>query len=220
VPKAPYKIGVFDVLQVRAIGTLIDQPVDGYYLVEAAGTLPLGPSYGRVEVKGLSVEEAEAAITKKLSEVLQKPEVQVKLERTADQKEIFHNVAPPDTTYRIHPGALLAIHAIGTLQDQPIDDIFSVEPAGTVALGPAYGRADVKGLTLEEAEKAIQKKLQAVLTKPEVQVTFGGWDNENSQLARWNITARETIANGRQTGIKNKSKEEKPTRSTATPNRR
>ena len=36
-PKLPYTIGVFDVLQVRVIGTLIDQPIDNYFLVESTG---------------------------------------------------------------------------------------------------------------------------------------------------------------------------------------
>ena len=34
-----------------------------------------------------------------------------------------------------------------------------VEPAGTIALGPAYVRARVEGLTLEAAEKVIEKQL-------------------------------------------------------------
>jgi protein involved in polysaccharide export with SLBB domain len=36
----------------------------------------------------------------------------------------------------------------------------------------------VKGLTVEAAEKAIQKKLREVLQKPEVQVTFAGWKDD------------------------------------------
>ena len=44
--------------------------------------------------------------------------------------------------------------------------------------------AQVNGLTLEAAEKAIRTRLQEVLSKPEVQVTFGGWQQENDPLLR------------------------------------
>ena len=181
-PKLPYKIGVFDVLQVHVMGTLIDQPIHDFYLVESTGTVALGPAYGRVEVKGLTLEEAEKAIQKKLKEILTKPEVQVTLARQRDEKEQWRKIAPPTAPYTISPGALLSINVMGTLLDAPIHDIYTVEPTGTVALGPGYGRVDVKGLTLEAAEKAIQKKLKEVLTNPEVQVTFGGWKSDDELL--------------------------------------
>ena len=47
-----------DVLQIRAVGTLLDQPIDGFYLVEPNGQVALGPAYGRVDVKGLTWEQA------------------------------------------------------------------------------------------------------------------------------------------------------------------
>jgi beta-lactamase regulating signal transducer with metallopeptidase domain/protein involved in polysaccharide export with SLBB domain len=182
-PKTPYKIGVSDVLQIRVAGTLLDQPIDGFYLVESTGTVALGPTYGRVYVKGYMFQMAEMMIHKKLSEILKKPEVQVTLARTADQKESWREIAPPKDPYKIGPGALLTIKVVGTPQDQPIDGDFTVEPAGTVALGPAYGRAQVNGMTFEEAQAAIQKKLGEILQKPEVQVTFAGWRYENYPLA-------------------------------------
>jgi molybdenum-dependent DNA-binding transcriptional regulator ModE len=66
--------------------------------------------------------------------------------------------------------------------DQPINAEFIVEPQGTVALGPAYGRAQVAGLTLEQAERAIQKKLEEVLNQPDVSVSIGGWRSGEAQL--------------------------------------
>jgi hypothetical protein len=36
-----------------------------------------------------------------------------------------------------------------------------VEKSGKVSLGPNYGRVELKGLTLEEAEDAIRKHLRA-----------------------------------------------------------
>jgi protein involved in polysaccharide export with SLBB domain len=182
VPKAPYKIGVWDVLHVRAIGTLIDQPIDGFFLVESTGTLALGPAYGRVQVKGMTIDEAETAITAKLREVLQKPEVQVTLARQAGQKELWRETTSPNAPYTIGAGMPLSINVSGTLLDVPLNGVFIVEPTGTVALAPPYGRAQVNGLTLEAAEKAIQKTLEEILQKPQVQVTFAGWQRENDPL--------------------------------------
>jgi polysaccharide biosynthesis/export protein len=78
---------------------------------------------------------------------------------------------------------VLRIDAIGTIADQPIAGSYLVESDGRVALGPAYGRVQVKGLTLDAAEKAIRKKLMEVLTNPQVQVTFGGWKGEGGSPA-------------------------------------
>ena len=168
-----------DVLQVRVVGTLLDQPVDGFFLVEPAGTIPLGPAYGRAQVKGLTREEAEKAIHKKLAEVIGNPDVQVTLpspQQTEGGPVRWQEVAPPKAPYAISVGDLLSIRVVGTFRNQPIEGHYLVEPAGTVPLGPTYGRVAVKGLTLEAAEKAIQKKLAEVATNPEVQVTLAGWE--------------------------------------------
>ncbi len=187
-PKLPYKIGVWDVLQVRATGTLATQPIDGYFLVESTGTLAFGPSYGRVKVQGLSLDEAEAAILDKLKQILQKPEVQVTLARQAGQTAQWRETPPPQPPYTIHPGLPLLINVAGALLDQPIDGVYSVEATGAVALGPAYGRVQVGGMTLEAAQAAIQNKLQEILSKPEVQISFAGWQRENDLLL-FNIAA-------------------------------
>jgi protein involved in polysaccharide export with SLBB domain len=129
-------------------------------------------------VKDLTLEEAEAAIRKKLAEDFAKPEVQVTLVRQADQKEKWREIEPPKAPFMIGPGTLLSINVAGVLTEQPIHETYTVEPTGTVALGPAYGRVQVKGLTLQAAEEAIQKKLKEMFMNPEVQVTLGGWKDE------------------------------------------
>ncbi len=192
-PKPPYKIGIFDFLQVSANGTLLDQPINNYFWVEPTGTVALGPVYGRVEVKGLTLEEAQAAIETKLKQILTQPTVQVTLFRQKDQKESWRRTTPPQPPYTIKPGMLLSINVRGTLMDQPIEDTYTVEATGTVALGPAYGRVQVNGLSLEAAEKAVQKKLEEILRKPEVQVSFAGWQRENDPLMAA-VVARRTAA--------------------------
>jgi RNA polymerase sigma factor (sigma-70 family) len=78
--------------------------------------------------------------------------------------------APPASDYRIQPQDILAIQAIGALADQPVGDAYYVEPMGTVALGPAYGRVKVVGLTILEAEEAIKKKLSEVVAPENLKV--------------------------------------------------
>jgi beta-lactamase regulating signal transducer with metallopeptidase domain/tetratricopeptide (TPR) repeat protein len=96
-----HRLAPGDVVLVRALGALPDQPLDGQFEVEEFGTLALGPAYGRVEVEGLTVLEAEAAVTKALAEVLTDPKVQVTLLSRAKSAEGDNPfAAPADETYR------------------------------------------------------------------------------------------------------------------------
>ena len=108
VPLPPYRIDIYDVLQIRAIGTLLDQPIDGFFLVEGEGIVTLGPAYGRVHVAGMTVEEAAAAITARLRQILAKPEVSVQLARTA-------GTAPVTGEYLIGPDGTINLRQYGTL---------------------------------------------------------------------------------------------------------
>ena len=63
----------------------------------------------------------------------------------------------------IEPLDLLRIRASGTFLDEPIDDFYLVEPSGQVALGPAYGRVDISGLTCEQAERKITEHLKTIV---------------------------------------------------------
>ncbi|HEV2968460.1 MAG TPA: polysaccharide biosynthesis/export family protein [Pirellulales bacterium] len=78
----------------------------------------------------------------------------------------------PKAPYKIEALDYLGINVNGTLRDEPITGTYAVEPGGTVNLGPAYGRAKVEGLTLEEAAEAIYRVLSRVLKQPEVSVTL------------------------------------------------
>jgi len=108
VPLPPYRIDIFDVLQIRVIGTLLDQPIDGFFLVEAEGIVTLGPAYGTVRVAGMTNEEAAAAITRKLQAVLSKPEVSVQLARTA-------GTAPVTGEYLVGPDGTINLRQYGSL---------------------------------------------------------------------------------------------------------
>jgi len=110
VPLPPYRIDIYDVLQIRVIGTILDQPIDGFYLVEGEGVVSLGPAYGRVRVAGMTIEEANAAITRKLSELLAKPDVSVQLAKTAGtQPSTGQYLVAPDGTINLRHYGLLPV---------------------------------------------------------------------------------------------------------------
>jgi polysaccharide export outer membrane protein len=99
VPKPPFKIQSFDTLQVIVEGTLLEQPINGLYVVEPGGMLDLGPSYGKVMVGSLSLEEAQDAVFKHLKRVLKEPQVSLTLAQAAGQQQIAgeHLVGPDGT---------------------------------------------------------------------------------------------------------------------------
>jgi len=70
--------------------------------------------------------------------------------------------AVPKPPYRIEPLDLLLIQVSDVLPDEPIAAIFTVEPQGTVNLGPSYGAARIVGMTLDEAKVEIQKHLSGL----------------------------------------------------------
>jgi polysaccharide biosynthesis/export protein len=91
VPKPPHKIQKYDVVQIRVSGTIFDQPIDNFYLVEAEGVVNLGPAYGNARVEGMTIDEAQAMVTKQLSKVLSKPKVLMQLARTAGAQPVTGN---------------------------------------------------------------------------------------------------------------------------------
>jgi len=88
VPLPPYRAEIYDVLQIQVVGTLLDQPISGYYMVEGEGTVNLGPAYGSVRAVGMTIEEIEQTITADLKQVLARPDVSVQLARSAGTQPV------------------------------------------------------------------------------------------------------------------------------------
>jgi tetratricopeptide (TPR) repeat protein len=85
-------------------------------------------------------------------------------------------VPVPADPYHIAAGDVLFVSAIAGGAGGPvIDNDFVVEPSGSVALGPQFGRVKIGGLSLEDAEKAVAAHLKQTLREPVVQITVGGW---------------------------------------------
>lgn len=108
VPLPPYRADVFDTLLIRVLNTLPDQPIDNYYMIEAEGTINLGPAYGTVRVAGMTLEEIKATIDKKVREVLSRPEVSVQLARVAGAQ-------PVTGQYLVGPDGTVNLKAYGTI---------------------------------------------------------------------------------------------------------
>jgi polysaccharide export outer membrane protein len=110
IPKPPYRIDVYDVLQIRASFALPDQPINDFYIVEAeaGGVVNMGPAYGSVRVVGMTLDEATEAIKLKLTEVLRQPEVSVQLARTSGTQ-------PVTGQYLIAPDGTINLRTYGTV---------------------------------------------------------------------------------------------------------
>ncbi len=108
IPLPPYRVDIYDVLQIRVMGATPDQPIDGYFLVEAEGIVTLGPTYGRVRVAGMTIEETTETIRKQLSLTLSRPDVSVQLARTA-------GIPPVTGDYLVGPDGTINLKEYGTL---------------------------------------------------------------------------------------------------------
>jgi len=93
VPRAPYRLQVFDRILINVMGTPPGEEIANSFAVEPGGRVQLGSDYGSVLVAGLSVEEAQEAITRHLDGRLVRPLVSVRLLRMADMQQIAGNHA-------------------------------------------------------------------------------------------------------------------------------
>jgi len=117
VPKSPHKVETFDVLLVRVTGAYPDQPIDDTYSVDADGSVNLGPTYGRVKVVQLTIEEAEDEIRRHLSQLLSDVEVSVSLVSSAGAQQITgqHLVGPDG---RVNLGTYGSVFVAGMTIDE------------------------------------------------------------------------------------------------------
>jgi beta-lactamase regulating signal transducer with metallopeptidase domain/protein involved in polysaccharide export with SLBB domain len=168
-------------VRIQVENTPPDKPINDEYAIEPGGTVALGAIYGRVRIEGMTIDQAEVAVKEHLKTIIRDPAVQITF---ADMPAERRRERVPEHSYHIAPGDVLnVIVARGGLHGEPIADDYIVEPSGSVALGPAYGRAKVGSLTLEEAETAIAKHLGLDDNQEAVQVTLGGWRNKLSSSA-------------------------------------
>jgi RNA polymerase sigma factor (sigma-70 family) len=75
----------------------------------------------------------------------------------------------------LKPGDRVQIEVVDTVDEGTqlvIDGAYTIEPMGTIALGAAYGRAHVAGMSVIDAEQSLIDQLRKVFKNPKIQVTF------------------------------------------------
>ena len=100
---------------------------------------------------------------------------QVKIKRNADGSATViavREIPPTPDEHRLKAGDMVKVAVAGVIPEQPINDAYAIEPQGTLALGPTYGRVNVAGMTVLQAEEAVKTHLEAILTNVQVQITL------------------------------------------------
>ncbi len=171
VPKSPHKIETFDVLLVRVEGEFPDQPIDDAYNVDADGSVNLGPTYGRVKVVNLTIEESEDEVRSHLSKILSDVEVSVSLIQSAGAQQVTgqHLVGPDG---RVNLGTYGSVHLAG----------MTIEEARS---------AVEKQLSLKLEAPEVFVDVLAYNSKVYYIVTQGGGFGDN--VVRLPITGNETV---------------------------
>jgi polysaccharide biosynthesis/export protein len=99
VPRPPYRLEPLETLLIKVTDTLPGQPIEAPYTVSPEGTVNLGFSYGTVQVAGLSLDQAQAAIRAHLCNICRNPQVVTALAqfRGIQQTRGEHLVRPDGT---------------------------------------------------------------------------------------------------------------------------
>ena len=69
----------------------------------------------------------------------------------------------PKAPYILEPLDIVQIESDNVLPDYPIGGEYQIDGGGKVSLGSQYGKVKIAGLTVEEAEVAVQDKLLELL---------------------------------------------------------
>jgi protein involved in polysaccharide export with SLBB domain len=99
IPKSPYRLHSTDALNIRVLNTLEEAPIDGVYVVDLEGYVDFGPPYGRVELRGRTVEESNEAVLHFLKQTLRDPVVTLTLVSFGGLQQVAgqHLVGPDGT---------------------------------------------------------------------------------------------------------------------------
>jgi protein involved in polysaccharide export with SLBB domain/HEAT repeat protein len=193
--RPPYRVKAKDRVQVRATPTLPGAPLNGLYTIDANGNLDLGIDYGTVHIEGVTLRQAEDAVRKMLANTVKNPSVSVtpvgwekdwwkkewqKVGEAAPGPASKEPASPTNedvskSLYRIKPYDVLQIQVIPSVPGLPIGGFYLVEADGRVDLGPGFGKAALRGLTLNEATTAVVKQVRPLVKDPKVLVALAGW---------------------------------------------
>jgi protein involved in polysaccharide export with SLBB domain len=117
VPKPPHVLEPFDGILIRVANAFADQPIQDAFVVDPEGKVDLGPTYGRVTVTGLTIDEAQDAVRRHLAAIIVDPEVSVSLAFSSGAQQIVgeHLVGPDG---RVNLGTYGSVRVAGmTLEE-------------------------------------------------------------------------------------------------------
>lgn len=224
------KLVAGDVLSIRVPGTPAISPIDGNFVVQSDGTISLGTPYETVAVAQLSLPEARQAIQTSLSKQLIAADTYVALAQASTPIENEYPIEIDGNVDFGHPyGSIrladltlnqareeLTKHfskvlgessvSLNLLQSSAVQQVAGehlVGPDGYVTLG-IYGSVKVVGLTLEEANTAIETALSENLDKPRVATSVLSYNSKlyyiitqgagiGDAVYRYPITGNETV---------------------------
>lgn len=193
-----------DSIVVRVPGAPAVAPLEGVFLVQPDGTVSLGSPYGAVQVAGLSIDDATKAVETSIADVLKAPKTFLSLSEAAvpfDQElsiEIDGRIdfgSPYGSLFVdgmtiAEARVAIASHfqtffdapavTINLLQPSSLQQVVGehlVGPDGTVSLG-VYGSVSVVGLTLEQANAAIEARLSLLLDEPSVSTSVIAYNSK------------------------------------------
>ena len=178
-PNYPLRAGDVLFIQVPIAFVYSFAPIEGEYPIGPGGLVNLGPHYGSVSVKGLTVVQARMAIKNHL-------EMQIQRENKVEIS--------------------LAVALASTAGLQQVEGQHLVGPDGTVTLG-MYGSVPVVGLTLGEAKQTIEQYLRRYFENPQVSVDVLGFNSKvyyvvtegaglGDSVVRLPVTGNETVLDG------------------------
>ncbi len=79
IPRPPYLIEPLEALLIQVTNTLPNQPINGIFTVSPDGTVNLGFGYGVLRIAGMTVDQAQAEVTRVLGGTLRDARVSVAL---------------------------------------------------------------------------------------------------------------------------------------------
>jgi protein involved in polysaccharide export with SLBB domain len=112
VPKPPHRLEPFDGIIVQVNGVPPEAPIGNVYVIDPEGKIDLGPTYGRVTVVDLTIDEASDAIRRELSKTYGNVDVSVSLALSSGAQQIVgeHLVGPDG---RVNLGTYGSVYVAG-----------------------------------------------------------------------------------------------------------
>jgi polysaccharide biosynthesis/export protein len=155
IPKQPYKLRPLDVVMVVVSGVADEANVSGQYVVQPNGSIQIIPPGGAnvVGAAELSAVPAVGRTPEELQQVLMKI-----LTRIYKEPQVWVSLSQLSAQQQI-----IGEHLVG--------------PDGKVNLG-TYGRVRVVGMTMEEAQAAIQDHLSQYLQDPQIALDVIGYNSK------------------------------------------